>query len=714
MNIRIEYVTDGNNLNRQEEITMKVYEAEKIRNIALLGHGGSGKTTLTEAALYSTGVSKRIGKVEDGNTYSDFDKEEINRKTSINASVIPVEWNGYKINYIDTPGYFDFIGEVQGAMKAAGGAVILIDATSGIEVGTEKAWNFAAAKRIPTFIAINKMDRENVDYEKIIADLREKFGKRIAPFQIPIGKEESFIGNVNVVKMMAREYDGSGCKEIPIPQEYEDQASEMRELLMESVAESDEALLEKYFEGEAFTEEEIQKGLRKGVLTGDIVPVVCASFTKNVGIHTLMDMICDFSPSPQDMPPKTGINPKDDSEVERSLAPEEPFSAQIFKTIADPFIGKISLVKVISGSLKADTEVLNSNKNEKEKIGSLFFLRGKHQEETKEVKAGDIAAVAKLQHAKTGDTLCDPANPIKYSDIEFMEPQLYLAIEPKSRGDEEKISAGLVKLSEEDPSFCFTRNAETKQTLIRGQGELHIKVITSKLKAKYGVEVELSDPIVPYRETIKGKADVQGKHKKQSGGRGQYGDVKMKFEPSSEPFEFEEVIFGGAVPKAYIPAVEKGLIEAKEVGVLAGYPVVNIKATLYDGSYHDVDSSEMAFKIAASMAFKKGMEEANPVLLEPIAKVEVRVPEENMGDIMGDLNKRRGRILGMDPQDDGYQKVTAEAPQSEMFKYAIDLRSMTQARGEFSMEFIRYEEVPQAISDKVIEAAKAAKAEKES
>ncbi len=693
---------------------MKVYEAEKIRNIALLGHGGSGKTTLTEAALYSAGVSKRIGKVEDGNTYSDFDKEEINRKTSINTSVLPVEWNGYKVNFIDTPGYFDFIGEVQGAMKAAGGVVILIDATSGIEVGTEKAWNFAAAKRIPTFIAVNKMDRENVDYEKIITDLREKYGKRIAPFQIPVGEEENFIGNVNVVKMMAREYDGNTCKEVPIPDEYQDQAAEMRELLMESVAESDEALLEKYFEGEEFTAEEIQTGLRKGVLSGEVVPVVCASFVKNVGIHTLMDMLCDFSPSPQDMPPKTGINPKNDSEVERTLEPTEPFSAQVFKTIADPFIGKISIMKVISGSLKADAEVLNSTRGEKEKIGSLFFLRGKHQEDAKEVMAGDIAAVGKLQHTKTGDTLCSIADPVRYSEIDFIEPQLYLAIEPKSRGDEEKISSGLTKLSEEDPSFTFMRNAETKQTLIRGQGELHIKVITSKLKAKYGVEVELSNPIVPYRETIKGKADVQGKHKKQSGGRGQYGDVKIRLEPSTEEFEFEEVIFGGSVPKAYIPAVEKGLLEAKEVGALAGYPVVNIKATLYDGSYHDVDSSEMAFKIAASIAFKKGLEEANPVLLEPIVKVEVRVPEENMGDIMGDLNKRRGRILGMDPQDDGYQKVTAEAPQSEMFRYAIDLRSMTQARGEFTMEFVRYEEIPQAISDKVIEAAKAAKENKDS
>ena len=688
---------------------MKVYESEKIRNIALLGHGGSGKTTFCEASLYASGVSKRMGKVEDGNTFSDFDKEEINRKTSINTSVIPVEWNGYKVNLIDTPGYFDFVGEVQGAMKAAGGMVIFLDATSGIEVGTEKAWKMAMDKKTPTFIAINKMDRENVDYDKIIAELREKFGKKVAPFQIPIGSEENFIGNVNVVKMSAREYDGKDCNEKPIPDDLVDLAQEMRELLMESVAESDEELLEKYFSGEAFSEEEIQTGLRKGILNGEIVPVVCASFTNNVGTHTLLDMLCDYSPSPMDMPPKTGINPKNDQEVVRTLEPTEAFSAQVFKTIADPFIGKISLLKIISGKLTSDMEILNANKNEKERIGSLFFIRGKNQIETKEVKAGDIAAVAKLQHTNTGDTLCSVSDPILYSNIDFTEPQLYLAVEPKSRGDEEKIGTGLQRLSEEDPSFTFERNAETKQTLIRGQGELHIKVITSKLKNKFGVEVTLSDPIVPFRETIKGTADVQGKHKKQSGGRGQYGDVKMRFMPSDKEFEFEEVIFGGSVPKAYIPAVEKGIREAMVSGVLAGYPVVNFKAQLYDGSYHDVDSSEMAFKIAASLAFKKGLEEAKPILLEPIVKVEVRVPEENMGDIMGDMNKRRGRILGMEPMADGMQKVTAEAPQAEMFKYAIDLRSMTQARGEFSMEFTRYEEVPQMISDKIIEQAKAAR-----
>ncbi|NLM03538.1 MAG: elongation factor G [Clostridiales bacterium] len=686
---------------------MKVYEADKIRNIALLGHGGSGKTTLTEAALFTANVINRIGKTEDGNTVSDFDKEEISRKISINTSVIPVEWEGHKINFIDTPGYFDFVGEVQSATKVAGGLIILVDATSGIEVGTEKAWNYTKNKNKPTFIFINKMDRENANFEKVLNQLRETFGKKIAPFQIPLGEQENFVGNINVVKMHCREYDGKSCVVKPIPEDKMDQVMEIREMLMESVAESDEVLLEKYFEGEEFTPEEIQTGLRKGILNGDIVPVLCGATLKNIGIHSLLDMITDYSPSPKDMPPKEGKHPYTGDVVERTLDPGEPFSAQVFKTIVDPYMVKLSIFKVISGSMKPDTEVLNPNKDAKEKISNLFLLRGKQQIEVNEIKAGDIGAVAKLHHTTTGDILCSVSDPVIFSNIEFEEPQLYLAIQPKSRGDEDKINSGLQRLAEEDPSFKFFRNQETKQTLIVGQGELHIKVIVSKLKNKFGVDVDLSDPIVPYRETIKGKSDVQGKHKKQSGGHGQYGDVKIRFEPSDKEFEFEEEIFGGAVPKVYIPAVEKGLIDAMESGVLAGFPVVNVKATLYDGSYHDVDSSEMAFKIAASIAFKKGMEEANPTLLEPIVKVNVTIPEEYMGDVMGDLNKRRGRIIGMEPTDDGLQLVIAEVPQAEMFKYAIDLRSMTQARGSFTMEFVRYEEVPKEISDKVVEVAKA-------
>lgn len=688
---------------------MKRYEADRIRNIALLGHGGCGKTTATEAALYSAKLVTRMGRVEDGNTVSDFDKEETSRNISVSTALIPIEWKDHKINFIDTPGYFDFLGEVHSAIKAAGGIIIFVDATSGIEVGTEKAWKIAAEKKTPTFIFVNKMDRENADYEKVLNELREKFGKKVAPFQIPLGEKESFIGNINIAKMIAREYNGKDCVDKPIPEAFLSQAMEIREMLLESVAESDEALMEKYFAGEEFSEAEIQVGLRRGVINGDVIPVICGSAAKNIGIHTLLDMINDFSPSPKDMPAKQGKHPYQEQVVERTLEKNQPFSAQVFKTIVDPYVGKISLLKVISGVLTSDMEVLNANKDEKEKINNLFLVRGKTQIEVKEVMAGDIAAVAKLQHTHTGDTLCSINDPIIYSGIEFEEPQLYLAIEPKAKGDEDKIIHGLQKLYEEDPSFTFERNKETKQTIIRGQGELHIKIIVSKLKNKFGIDVELNDVIVPYRETIKGKSDVQGKHKKQSGGHGQYGDVKIRFERSDNDFEFAEAIFGGSVPRAYIPAVEKGLRESLETGVLAGYPVVNVKATLYDGSYHDVDSSEMAFKIAASLAFKKGIEQAKPILLEPIVEVRVRIPEEYMGDVMGDLNKRRGRIIGMEPQDNGDQLVIAEVPQSEMFKYAIDLRSMTQARGAFTMVFNRYEEVPQAISEKVVEAARAAK-----
>ncbi len=682
---------------------MRVYNGKEIRNVAVLGHGGSGKTTLTEAALYSAKVKNRIGNVDDGNTTSDFDKEEIQRKTSISTSLIPIEWKEHKVNFLDTPGYFDFIGEVQSARKFAGSLLIMVDATGGIEVGTESAWEFAMEKDRPTFIFINKMDKENADFPKVLAELREKFGKKVAPFQIPLGENDGFVGNVNVVKMVAREYTGSDCIEKEIPQDKMAEAESIREMLIESVAESDEALLEKYFEGEEFTEEEIQQGLRAGVISGDIVPVICGSTVKNIGIHTLLDMLVDYSPSAEDLPPKEGINPQNEEEVIRGFEPDEPFSAQVLKTIIDPYLGKITVFKVFSGSLKADEEVLNANKDQKEKMGTPFLLRGKEQSEVPEVRAGDIAAVSKLQYTTTGDTLCDPEHPVVFSPIDFDEPQLTLAIKPKARGDEEKISSGLQKLFEEDPSFRFERNKETKQTLIRGQGELHIKIICNKLKNKFGVDLDLGDAKVPYRETIKGTSDVQGKHKKQSGGHGQYGDVKMTFSPSKEPFEFVEKIVGGSVPKAYIPAVEKGILESMEKGVLAGQPVTNIKATLYDGSYHDVDSSEMAFKVAASIAFKKGMEQAKPVLLEPIVKVDILVPEDYMGDIMGDLNKRRGKINGMTPQENGKQLVSAEVPQAEMFKYAIDLRSMTQARGTFDMEFVRYDEVPSNLSQKIIE-----------
>jgi elongation factor G len=685
---------------------MKVYEADRIRNIALLGHGGSGKTSITEAALYTAGITTRIGRTEDGNTVSDYDKEETSRNISISTAMIPIEWEGYKINFLDTPGYFDFIGEVQSSVKVTGGIIITVDATCGVEVGTEKAWDMAMAKKIPTFIFVNKMDRDNANYEKVLNQLRETFGKKVAPFQIPLGANDSFVGNVNVAKMIAREYTLNDCVDKPIPANLMDRALEIREMLMESVAESNDQLMEKYFAGETFTDEEIQSGLRAGIISGNIVPVICGAATNNIGIHTLLDVLTDYSPSPKDMPAKEGIHPYTKQKITRTLGSDEPFSAQVFKTIVDPYVGKISLLKIISGKLTLDMEVLNANKDKKEKIINLFILRGKNQLHITEALAGDIVAVAKLQHTVTGDTLCSVSAPITFSQIDFSTPQLYQAVEPKAKGDEEKINMGLIRLTEEDPSFAFERNVETKQTIIKGQGELQLMVIVSKLKSKFGVDVDLIDAKVPYRETIKSKADIQGKHKKQSGGHGQYGDVKIKFEPSTEEFEFCETVFGGAVPRAYIPAVEKGLRESLEHGVLAGYPVINIKATLYDGSYHDVDSSEMAFKIAAGIAFRKGMEQAQPVILEPISELKILVPEAYLGEVMGDLNKRRGRIIGIEPQINGEQLITAEVPQSEVFKYATDLRSITQARGSFTTKFIRYEEAPDNISEQVIAAAK--------
>ncbi len=687
---------------------MKTYKFDKIRNVALLGHGGSGKTTAIESILYTLGLTTRMGKVTDGNTVSDFDKEEISRGFSLGTSVIPVEWNGSKYNILDTPGYFDFVGDVFGALRVVGGAVILVDGSSGIEVGTEKAWTYCEKRNMPRIIFINKMDKENVNYVKVIRELKETFGKKIAPFAIPLGEDEGFKGFINVVDMVGRETQGNQCVDIPIPDGMDAKIGPVRDMLIESVAESDETLLEKYFEGEEFTNEEIHAGLRKGVIRGEIVPVIIGSFEKQIGVHTLLNMIYDYMPTPKEMHDGkyVGINPKDELEKTQEVDENGPFSALVFKTIIDPFIGKISLFKVYSGKLKKDMEVYNPNKDEIEKISSIFLLRGKTQLEANEIVAGDIGATAKLQYASTGDTLCDKNNQINYPGIKFPAAALFKAMEPKSQGDEEKIGSALHKLNEEDPSFVIERNKETKQLLVGGQGTIHIDVIVNKLKKIYNVEVVLDELKIAYRETIKGTSTVQGKHKKQSGGAGQYGDVHMKFEPSTEPFIFVDKVVGGAVPRNYIPAVEKGIIDSLDKGVLAGFNVVNIKATLFDGSYHNVDSSEMAFKMAASIAFKKGIEQAQPILLEPIMHLEIIIPDEFMGDIMGDMNKRRGRILGMEPDERGYQKVIAEAPQSEILSYSTDLRSMTQAKGFFKMAFERYDEVPMQMAVKIIEASK--------
>ncbi len=683
---------------------MKNYSVDKIRNIVLMGHGGTGKTTLCESLLFGLGVTKRQGRVDDGNTVGDFDKEEIARKFTIGTSLIPIEHSEHKFNLLDTPGYFDFVGEVKGAMKAASGAVIVVDASSGVQVGTEKAWDMAEEAGIPRLIFINKMDKDNLDVAKVLGDLKEAFGKKIAPFVYPIGDGANFKGYINVVDVKAREFEGHNYREIAMPAGYDETISPIREMLLEAVAETDEALMEKFFNGEEFTHDEIHPGLRKGVISADIVTVLVGSAEKGTGILQMLEVLWVYMPDPHEVygGECKGTNPNDGTEVVRKMDPSEPFSAQIFKTIVDPFVGKISLFKVLSGKMKKDMEVYNSNKEKTERLAHIYVMRGKEQMEVSELSAGDIGATTKLQYAETGNTLCEKGKPVIYGNVEFPQPCLFMAVEPKAKGDEEKIGVALHRMMEEDPSFVMERNKETKQLLIGGQGTMQLSVIVHKLKANAGVDVDLVDQKIAYRETIKGKSEVQGRHKKQSGGAGQFGDVFIRFEPSKQEFEFVEAIVGGSVPRQYIPAVEKGLQESLSKGVLAGYPVVNIKATLFDGSYHPVDSNEMAFRTAAHIAFKKGVEAAKPILLEPVMHVEIVVPDTYMGDIMGDMNKRRGRILGMNPGEKGTQRVVAEAPMAEMFKYATDLRSMTQARGQFTMNFDRYEELPIHLADKII------------
>lgn len=680
---------------------MKAYTAENIRNVALLGHSSSGKTTLTEAALFITGVTNRQGIVEDGNTVSDFDKEEIARGVSIGTSVIPVEYKNVKINILDTPGYFDFIGEMYGAKRASEGSILLVDASSGIEVGTEKAWKNVEKYRTPRVVFLNKMDKENINFDEILDNLQTNLGKKVIPFALPLGSGDDFKGFVDIIGGKAYDCTSKEVKEIEVPEEYLSKIEEYREELKEKVAETDEIFMEKYFDGEEFTQEEFNQGIRRAIINSDLAPLMVGSLDKAMGITSLLDTIQTYLPSPLEFERSKGRS--NGEEVERKVDPSEPFSAVVFKTIVDPFVGKLSIFKVLSGKITKEMELFNSTKDQTEKLASIFYLKGKDQVETSEIVAGDIGATSKLQYTQTGDTLCDKKNPTVYDTIVYPEPVLFMAVETVNKGDEEKIGTSLNKLTEEDPTFVVQRNAETKELLIGGLGNLQLGVVVDKLKNRFGVDVKLKNPKIAFRETIRGAATVQGKHKKQSGGAGQYGDVHIKFEPSQEEFEFVSEIFGGSVPRNYWPAVEKGLRDSMEQGILAKYPVVNIKATLLDGSYHDVDSNEMAFKLAASMAFKKGIEEAKPVLLEPIMKVEINVPDDYMGDVMGDMNKRRGRILGMEPNSDGSQDIMAEAPHSEMFEYAIDLRAMTQARGTFKMEFDRYEEVPAHIAEKIIQ-----------
>ena len=686
---------------------MKSYTIENLRNIGLIGHGGSGKTSLIEALLYHTGNTDRLGKVEEGTTVSDFDPEEKKRGISLSASIEPIEFNNTKINLVDIPGYFDFSGELIQGMRAVDVATIVVSGVSGVKVGTEKAWDYCNKIKLPRTFFINKLDRENSSYDRTLGQLKEKFGISVVPVQYPIGVEDEFEGVINVISKKARIHNAKTKEimEVDVPEELLDKIDECKRMIMEAVAETNEELLDKYFSEGELSDQEIYNGLIEGCASGDIAPVMCGSALKVIGMRCFLEDVVECFPSPKYSIPQKALNVKNDEEVFIGLDEDKPFSALVFKTIADPFVGKISLFRVITGKLNNEITVVNSNKDKTEKLANIFFMRGKNQIPTKEVVAGDIAAVAKLQYTETGDTLCDINNKIIYDKMNFPKPNISMSVLPKSKGDEDKISASLQKLLEEDPTFTVTRDTENAETIISGVGETHLEVIASKLKNKFGAEVILRTPKVPYRETIKGVADVQGKHKKQSGGHGQYGDVKSKFEPRKDgeiELEFVDNVVGGVVPRNFIPAVEKGLRECMDKGVLAGYPVVSLRATLHDGSYHPVDSSEMAFKMATSIAFKKGLEQAKPILLEPIMKVEICVPDEYMGDIIGDINKRRGRVLGME-QEGNLQKVNAEVPLAEMFKYTTDLRSMTQARGSFTSEFERYEEVPEAEAKKIIE-----------
>jgi elongation factor G len=694
---------------------MKEYKTQNLRNVGIVGHSGAGKTTLTESLLFHTNTIDRAGKIEEGSTISDYDLEERKRKISIATSVAPCEWKDIKINLLDMPGYFDFIGEMIEGLKAADIALIAVCGVSGIQVGTEKAWDYVNKNKMPRAFFINKLDRENSNFEKVLEDLKEKFGISVVPIQYPIGSEENFKGVVNVISRKARIFNSKTNKmlEEDIPYEILDKVDQCKNMIMEAVAETDEVLLEKYFNEGELSDEEIYKGLINGASKGEIAPVMCGSALKGIGIETLLEDIVECFPSPNNIELLKAKNIKNNNEVEIKIDEAAPFSAFVFKTIADPFVGKMSLFRVMSGKAKTDSIVYNSTKDKQEKIGSMYFLRGKSQIPTSEIIAGDIGAVAKLQYTNTGDTLCEMALPIAFEKINFPEPSISMAVMPKSKGDEDKLSSGLFKLLEEDPTFKISRDVENAEMIVSGIGETHLDIIASKLKNKFGVDVILENPKIPYRETIKKAVDVQGKHKKQSGGHGQYGDVWIKFEPredEEDDLQFVDEVVGGVVPRQYIPAVEKGLRECIQHGVLAGYPVIRLKATLHDGSFHPVDSSEMAFKVAASLAYKKGLAAANPILLEPIMHVEVLVPDDYMGDVMGDINKKRGRVLGMEPQN-GYQKIIAEVPMAEMIKYATDLKSMTQARGSFKMKFERYEEVPANEALKIIENAKKDKEE---
>jgi elongation factor G len=670
---------------------LKEYSTGKLRNIALISHGGAGKTSLVEAMLFKAGLITRLGRVDDGNTTSDYLPEEIKRKVSINTSLLPCVWKDYKINFLDTPGFADFVGEVKGSLRAADSGLVVVCGVAGVEVQTEVVWDFLVELNLPRMFFINKLERENANFFKTLEMLKETFSGNIVPIQLPIGSAETFSGIVDILNNKAYQFSPKGdLIAIDIPEEMRDTVTSFKDSLVESIAECDDELLMAYLDGDELSQEQLKVGLQKGIVTNKIVPVFCGSATNNWGTDLLLNNLIEYAPAPKILEDKG-----------------DKLTALVFKTMADPYVGKLNFFKVLSGKLSSDSVIYNVNKELEEKVGQVFTMLGKNQQQVKYFGPGDIGAVAKLQQTGTGDTISIKGTTELLAPIAYPTPTYSLAVFPKSKGDEDKLGTAIVRLLEEDPTLRYEKNLETKESILKGMGDMHLDIVIERLQRKFTVEVTTSTPKVPYRETIKSTVKIEGKHKKQSGGHGQYGHVWLVLEPYADgEFEFKETIFGGSVPKQYIPAVEKGLREALPEGILAGYPVTNIRATLVDGSFHPVDSSEMAFKIAASLAFRKGAEKAAPVLLEPVMEVVVTVPESFMGDIIGDLNSKRGRILGMEPMGK-MQVIKAHVPLSELGKYAIDLKSITQGRGSFSMEIAQYDEVPPKIAEAIISNAQA-------
>ena len=692
-------------------------EADKIRNVAVIAHGGAGKTSLIEALLFDSGGIDRLGNIEDGTTTTDCEPEEIARKMTITSSLAFCHWKGHRINLIDTPGFINFIEDVRGCLRAVDGAIVIVSAISGVKGETEKIWRYANEFEVPRVVFINKMDKDTANFSRAVGELEKFFETEAIPLQIPIGSGDSFTGIVDLIKMKAYTFNAGETEESEIPADMRSEAEEYRKRLVEKIAESDDTLLEKYLEGTELSDDELTKGIKEGSLTKRFIPVTCGSAVKNIAIPHILDNVLLCLPSPLEMSrisPIKGKNPKDGKEVERKPLKTEPFSAYVFKTIADPYAGKLSIFRVYSGVLKADSNILNTTTGAKERIGQVFYLMGKKQIPAQAIGPGEIGVVAKLKETYTGDTFSEEAHQIIFEKIKFADPMISYAIAPKSKGDEEKVGTSINRILEEDPTLRFQRDDETKEMLLSGMGQVHLEVTIEKLKRKFGVEVVMKTPKVPYKETIKVSAKAQGRYKKQSGGRGQYGDCFIEIEPLPRGggYEFVDRIVGGVIPQQYRPAVEKGIIETMREGVIAGYPVVDLKVTLFDGSYHSVDSSEMAFKIAGSMGLKKAIQDAKAILLEPVMKVEVIAPDDTLGAVIGDLNSKRGRVQGVEPQAGGNQKVTALVPMSEMLTYANQLHSLTSGRGLYSMEFSYYDEVPSHLAQKIIAEREAQKKEK--